>query len=644
MARTLARLDPETLVFGHPSPAEAQISPDGTRLVYVLQSADPQAPDQLRSRLCTCAFDGSSAAPLTAGDESVAQSGARWAPDGASIAYAAEVDGGFGLFVVGAGGGQSRQLTKHRGEIAAIAWSPDGSQLSYSAPVDPEDPDETAPVLKGDPVVRVTRRPDYKLDGRGYLDNTRHQVFLLAAGGGARRRLTAGPREHSGAVWSPDGARLAFASSVTGHAQLCVADVASGLLHRAGAERGAVGPMAWSPDSSRLLVAADPARSYQLDWWIYEGDTGAMRQVTDDAGPQPHAGYPGWQPASPPCWLDAQRALFHGLQHGRSGLWTVDVDSGAVTPVASWDAIHLGLSGDAARRRFVQTGSAFDSPPVLAAFELDSGTVRVISSGGPAAGATSWERVALERAGLEIEGWLLKPADFDESRRYPLVLDVHGGPNSYHGHQWQPPQQALVGRGFLVLACNPRGSGTYGRDFAGRVFHDWGGEDFQDLMAMVDLVAARPYVDSRRLGIYGYSYGGYMTSWTIGQTDRFRAAVVGAPCFDLVSMWGTSDIGDAWDDIQWGGNPREAEAFYRERSPSTWAHRARTPTLVVHGEADDRCPIGQGEELYTWLQASGVETEFARYPGAAHLFVFIGKPSQRADFLQRLGDWFEKRL
>jgi dipeptidyl aminopeptidase/acylaminoacyl peptidase len=322
----------------------------------------------------------------------------------------------------------------------------------------------------------------------------------------------------------------------------------------------------------------------------------------------------------------------------------VNADTGAVTPLTSWDAIHLGLSGDASRRWFVQTGSDFDSPPGLVAFEIGSGTVRMVSSGGPAAGATAWERVALQRNGLEIEGWLLKPADFDESRRYPLVLDVHGGPNMYHGHQWQPTQQALIGRGFLVLVCNPRGSSSYGRDFTGRVFRDWGGEDYRDLMAMVDLVAARSYVDSGRLGIFGYSYGGYMTSWTIGQTDRFRAAVIGAPCFNLVSMWGTSDIGDAWDDVQWGGSPREAEGFYRERSPSSWAYRARTPTLVIHGEADDRCPIGQGEELYTWLQSSGVEAEFARYPGAAHLFPFTGKPSQRADFLQRLGDWFETRL
>src|SRR5437762_1549873 len=254
MARTLARIDAETLVFGQPSPSDAQLSPDGTLLLYAQQWADPGAPDKPRSRLYTCDWDGGRPAPLTAGDESVVEGGGRWSPDGTQVAFAAELEDGFGLYVVPAGGGGPRLVTRHRGEIAAIAWSPDGSLLAYSAPVDPGDPDETGPAPPPEPVVRVTRRPDYKLDGRGYLDDRRHQVFLVPASGGERRRLTAWPREHTAPAWSPDGVRLATVSAVTGHSQLCVADVASGLLHRAGRDRGMVGLMAWSPDSSRLLL------------------------------------------------------------------------------------------------------------------------------------------------------------------------------------------------------------------------------------------------------------------------------------------------------------------------------------------------------------------------------------------------------
>jgi dipeptidyl aminopeptidase/acylaminoacyl peptidase len=204
----------------------------------------------------------------------------------------------------------------------------------------------------------------------------------------------------------------------------------------------------------------------------------------------------------------------------------------------------------------------------------------------------------------------------------------------------------LAAGGFLVVFANPRGSGSYGRRFAGLVFGDWGGEDFQDLMAVVDAVLERPYADPDRMGIFGYSYGGYMTSWTIGHSDRFRAAVVGSPCFDLESQWGTSDIGYAWDDVQWGGPPSERAEWYRERSPSSFIHRARTPTLVIQGEADDRCAVGQGHQLYTALQDVGCVAELALYPGASHLFFVTPdwRPSQRADFLARTLGWFRDHL
>jgi dipeptidyl aminopeptidase/acylaminoacyl peptidase len=151
-------------------------------------------------------------------------------------------------------------------------------------------------------------------------------------------------------------------------------------------------------------------------------------------------------------------------------------------------------------------------------------------------------------------------------------------------------------------------------------------------------------VDRQRQGIYGYSYGGYMTAWTIGQTDRFKAAVCGAPCFDLESMYGTSDIGHSFGDLQWGGPPHANESWYRAHSPSTYAHRATTPTLIVHGEADDRCPIGQSEQMFVSLLKAGCDVEFARYPGASHLFLRGGPADHRADYLRRVLGWFQGHL
>lgn len=223
-------------------------------------------------------------------------------------------------------------------------------------------------------------------------------------------------------------------------------------------------------------------------------------------------------------------------------------------------------------------------------------------------------------------------------------MEVHGGPHGHHGYGFHSVVELLATNGYLVLTVNPRGSATYGRAFADAVVADWGGQDWLDLLAAVDLVAAREYVDPERLGICGYSYGGYMTSWAIGQTDRFKAACCGAPCFNLVSDYGTSDMGLYWDPIEFGVTPWDDPDWFRAHSPSTFADRATTPTLISHGEADNRCAIGQGEEMFAALLRAGCETEFVRYPGASHAFTHTGKVGQREDFLARWLDWFRRHL
>jgi dipeptidyl aminopeptidase/acylaminoacyl peptidase len=176
------------------------------------------------------------------------------------------------------------------------------------------------------------------------------------------------------------------------------------------------------------------------------------------------------------------------------------------------------------------------------------------------------------------------------------------------------------------------------------VTEDWGGDDYLDIMAVLDTALQRPYLDAERTGIWGYSYGGYMTAWTIAQNHRFKAAVCGAPCFDLESMFGTSDISHEFGRLQWGGAPHEAREWYATHSPSQIAHNTRTPTLIIQGEADNRCPIGQGEQMFVALKQAGCEVEFARYPGGSHLFLRVGPPEHREDVLTRILAWFESRL
>ena len=228
--------------------------------------------------------------------------------------------------------------------------------------------------------------------------------------------------------------------------------------------------------------------------------------------------------------------------------------------------------------------------------------------------------------------------------RYPLVLDIHGGPHGVFSDSFSAQQQVLATAGYIVLAVNPRGSSTYGTDFLTAVLCDWGGEDYLDIMSAVDLACEREYVDESRLGITGYSYGGFMSSWIIGHDTRFRAAVVGAPCINLSSMYGTSDIGVGFGEVQWGGKRWDALDAFLEHSPLTYAPNVETPVLLMHGEADHRCPIEQSEQYFVTLKRMGKEVELVRFPSSSHGFVRAGHPKLRVEYLSRLLGWMNKHI
>jgi dipeptidyl aminopeptidase/acylaminoacyl peptidase len=269
-------------------------------------------------------------------------------------------------------------------------------------------------------------------------------------------------------------------------------------------------------------------------------------------------------------WLDGHTILFHAIRAGTAGLYRFNVQTRQLTLERALQSLNAGFSTDRAQRYVAQAHSTLESMGEIVIYDRHTAQQQVVTrlnadlfSASPPA---EWEAFQVERDGLTIDAWLLKPPQFDPGVKYPVILDVHGGPHSYYGYGFNAIQQALAAHGFLVVFSNPRGSGSYGRDFAQRVRFDWGGEDYLDLMAVLDAVLTRPYADSSRTGIWGYSYGGYMTAWTIGHTQRFKAAVCGAPCFDLESMYGTSDISHAWGRHQWGGAPHEAsEALPRTR-------------------------------------------------------------------------------
>lgn len=641
----MAPLTPERLVFDLRAAGDPAISPDGRWVVYVLAEVRP---GQRRGTSHLWMVDTVTGEHRQLTRVAARDGLPRFSPDGRVLAFVSDRTGDPAVYLLPMDGGEPRELCRYPRPIADVAWSPDGSQLAVVSAWSPGDP--SAPSTDAPPPVRVTRRIDYKQDNRGYLGDLRHHVFIVDVATGDGRRLTSAPYDHNFPRWSPDG--KAIAVQVTNRngmcSQLAVVDAATGSTELVGPELGNIGTWAWSPDSGRIAYTGDTEQTWQADWWVWDRATGAVRRITEDLPVLPDAGFPTVQAPSMPVWLDDHRLLFHAIRAGASGHYVIDLRNGDLATERTFRGLATSFAVDAACRRVAQTYTSFERTGDLLLCDRTTGEQRFLTDLNSdllrETPAARWERLTVSRAGLEIEAWILFPPAFDPGYRYPVILDVHGGPNGYYGWAFNPWQQLLATNGFLVVYANPRGSSSYGREFTLKVLRDWGGEDYRDLMAVLDAVLERPYADGRRTGIWGYSYGGYMTAWAISQTDRFAAAVCGAPCFDLESMYGTSDIAHHFGELQWGGPPWAAREWYEARSPSTFAHRTKTPTLIIHGEADERCPIGQGEQMFVTLLKAGCDVEFARYPDGSHLFLRVGYPDHRADAYRRLLDWFRRYL
>ena len=502
--------------------------------------------------------------------------------------------------------------------------------------------------------------------------------------GNAPLQITDGDWDDVLPVWSPDGQRIAFVSGrrddrdTRALTEAYVVPAAGGDPQRWSEGLESADALAWSPDGERLLAAGSESPK-GLGLWqsmLYILEPGRPpRRLTDDSV-RPCLGMPAISPTPELRWYgdgdedqgngngnsNRNRILFLGESRGESYVWAVSPEGGPMQRLSAGGAQSAALALDAQGQTAVIVANSPDSPGDLYRINLASQSGEQLTNYNreyllehPPA---RLEKFSIHRdgpggpdgidggldGGLDIECRLYFPPDFDPAQSYPLALEIHGGPNGAFYDSFVPVQQVLATNGYLTLAVNPRGSSTYGEDFMTAVLEDWGGEDYLDLMAAVDAVTARPYVDETRLGVHGYSYGGYMTSWIVGHTPRFRAAVVGAPCIDLVSMYGTSDIGVSFGEAQWGGSPADAFQEMVRRSPLTYASAVTTPVLLLHGEADARCPIAQSEAYFVQLKRLGKEVELVRFPGCSHSLPRQGHPKLREEYLARTLDWFNRRL
>jgi len=644
MGRPLQLQDLDSLQL----PSEPALSPDGRQVVYVLRTTDAAA-DADRSALwsVSATADGwGEPVQLTRG---TADTSPAFSPAGDRIAFLrGGGDGPAQLHLLRVHGGEAERVTQLAGGAGAPVWSPTADRIAFTAPVrDPDEP-EHAP-------VRSTRL-GYKSDGAGLLGSARQHVHVLDLATREVRQLTTGDWHAGRPAWSPDGGRLALAAGPEPDADLTsrtpphVVPADGGELRLLGAGLDVAGPMTWTADGAAVLVVGQRR--------LAVGHAGLLRQPVDGAEPVDLAapldrnvmpGGPGYPGGLPQLTADGGTVVFCIRDRGCSHLYATAVDgASAPRPVLTGpDVVVSGLSVAAGADLAAVVLADSTSYGEVAVVDLTDGRTtrltRHTAAGLPDVALLAPEpRTFTVHDGTQVHGWLLR--DPAAPTPGPLLIDAHGGPhNAWHpaADAAHPYHQALAAAGWSVLLVNPRGSDGYGQEFyTGAVGH-WGTADERDLLDPVDALVAEGIADPERLVVTGYSYGGYLTCWLTGRTDRFAAAIAGGVVADLASMAGTSDAGHALGGLEWP-DPRTAADELAEISPITRVGRVDTPTLVLHGQADDRCPVGQAEQWFSALRVRGVPTELVLYPGASHLFILTGRPSHRIDYSRRLIDWAQR--
>jgi dipeptidyl aminopeptidase/acylaminoacyl peptidase len=624
---------------------EAALSPDKTQAAYGVQRYDAEKDEDCTALWLLDLASGKSR-QLTSGEK--VDSSFAWAPDGKKIAFTSTRVDPAQIFILPLDGGEAVQLTNGKSGVAeGPYWSPDGRYIAYTAAEAKEKADPTAP-------YRVTR-DIFRFDRLGYLDEKLTDIYVIPVDGGEPNRLTNDACRNGSLAWSPDGQEILFTASHHPHtfnirADLKTVDLKGEVITLVGESWGSVSAPKWLPNGKICFAGQhkDSKLGHKTDLWVIGRRGGVPVNRTAGLIGEVNGGPQFDMPVYPtPHTLisaDSQNAYVPVEKAGSLQIWSVSLEGKEKwQPLVQLDAsvFLVGKTADS----FVYVATSWNEPTNLYSSDLKGKKIRKLTH----LNDNLLKELLLPEVenlhfkgcdGVEIEGWLMKPTAGQAP--YPTILNIHGGPTGCYGNSYTFDYQMLAGAGYAVLFINPQGSTGYGNEFGLALNLRWGEIDYVDQMAALDHVIEKGLTDGGKLGIYGLSYGGYMTCWMITQTERFKAAVSENPVSDLSSDYGVGDA-SVWMNLDaMGGHPWEAPEMYDKASPVTFAHKVKTPVLMMQGESDYRCPALNTEQFYTMLKVNKCVVEMLRFPDSVHAESIFGKPVIRRAHNDELLAWMQK--
>lgn len=641
---------------------DPQISPDGTQVVYVRQFNDVMT-DKRYSNLWLSSIDGRSHRALTNGMHR--DTSPRWSPDGTQVIYISDRDGRPQIYRRWMDSGQAAQVTNLTEAPSGIGWSPDGHWISFVAHV-PAKPRQVVQMpaapegAKWAEPAKVIDQLVYRFNAAGYLKPGYTHLFVVPADGGAPRQISHGDFQHGGpgirgaseAVWTPDGKHLIMSANRHPdydreplNSEVYEFTVADGAVRPLTSRNGPDGSPAVSADGQKIAYVGfdDRYQGYQVNrLYVMNRDGGDPKLVT--AGLDRDVSSPRWAP-------DGGGVYFLSDDRGNTGLYFASLDGQVrklTGDVGSTTSAYGGGSAFTVARdgTYAVTHTRPDRPGDIAVGRPDGSLANVITAvnegllSGHRLGAVEPIEFESQKDHRKVQGWVVKPPDFDPAKKYPMILEIHGGPFADYGDRFDLEKQLMAARGYVVLYTNPRGSTSYGEEFGNLIHHSYPGDDLYDLLAGVDAVVARGYVDPDRLFVTGGSGGGVLTCWVIGHTPRFRAAVTVYPVINWYSFVLTSDIGNFVTKYWFPGYPWDNVEHYEKRSLLSVVKNVKTPTMVLTGEADYRTPMSDSEQYYQALKLLGVETVLVRVPDEPHGIAV--RPSHHIAKVLHIVSWFDQ--